>query len=82
MLEAGRTRIKEMMMNGGRRMIKPKRSYKKKCDITNITTQGTIKNYFSNNIVGGSSSMSGGQKRKVGARCDNPSLEELNKKRF
>ena len=26
--------------------------------------------------------MSGGQKRKVGARCDNPSLEEMNTKKF
>ena len=82
-LEAGRRKLMEMMENGGRRIRKVRRTKKSKVDTPKVGTQGTLANYFINNMVGGTvTKLNGGVKRKVEAMDDGTDGMVLDSKRL
>ena len=58
------------MLNGGRRIVKAKRSRKKKKQSSQVETKGTFLKYLTKYIVGGVEIRVGGMKRKLEEQKD------------
>ena len=82
-LEAGRRRMLEMMMNGGRtyKKVKRKRKVTKPLPQVGQAQKGTIFNYLSNKIIGGKMMKTLGRKRNGEDLCDDMVVDQRTRKR-
>ena len=80
-LEAGKKKFSEMMLNGGRRLTKAKRSRKPKPKSHTVET-GTLIKYLSKYIVGGEDRAARGEKRKREMTDMELDMYDSNQKKF